>query len=436
MSNDRTVLEQHSLSLRKELKAWEKQFSKENAGKKPAREDIKADADIGERVRRRMDQSLRLTSCLASKYKEYDRIREVLSGKSVISKPSTTDRKRKRNGTIQPPSPKRSRFGASTPRKQRTVAESHESQLSPIALSPVVKPAMIGPTPQKDGKFLGMFDLMSPDKRHDDPRTALTDVSLNIAATPSKMEKPSRSLEVTIPARGSRTPASSSKRFFLENFITPTKRERVEDATPSSSRKLFATPSFLRRDTVPLAPITESPEAPRVFQRRPFGRSLSSRMEELRKEKDSDQHAKEDVTADASGDGYEDDLEAMREMEDMGKPDVPKIIVEDSQAGVTLDIDGFVPSDLEEDSDSADNQEKGTLPKKSWKKKGLKRQTKRVIMRPTPIQQPTKETDGEQDAPKEVKRKSKPNALAHANFRRLKIKNKNSRAKGKFSRRR
>jgi len=160
-------------------------------------------------------------------------------------------------------------------------------------------------------------------------------------------------------------------------------------------------------------------------------------MEELRKEKDSDQDAKEDVTVNTREDDYEDDLDAMREMEEMSKPDVPKIIVEDSQAGVTLDIDGFVPSDLEEDSEPADNQESGMLPKKPWKKKGLKRQTKRVIMRPTPIQQPTKETDGEQDdAPKEVNRKSKPNALAHANFRRLKIKNKNSKANGRFGHRR
>ena len=55
MLDDKAVLEQRSSSLRKELKAWEKQFSKANGGKKPAHEDIKADADIGELVERRTD---------------------------------------------------------------------------------------------------------------------------------------------------------------------------------------------------------------------------------------------------------------------------------------------------------------------------------------------------------------------------------------------
>ena len=414
---------------------------------------------------------------VASKYKEYNKIRGILSQQiTVPSSPKPVHRRRHDRHITRTPS-KRNKRQAVTPRKAQIV-ESQDSQLSPTTSPPIVKPLILGPTPQKDGKFLGIFDLLhsgTPNKR---TRTVVEDLQDNIVATPSKFDKFSNSPDVEIPAKGSRTPASSSKRFLLDSLVTPMKRKSGEDGTPSLCRDLFATPSFLRRDKPSLAPVIEaapSPEVPRPLKRNPFGRSLSNIIEELRKVEDANKSA------------YEDDLDAMRELEEAesGRPNVPKVIVEDSQAGVTLDVDGFVPSDFEDDVESAPEMEVNGVPRKPWKKKGLKRQTKRVIMRPVKKQRPdVSESQGSGDGgtsivpetqhsqadefggvdhgndaasdfgdwsegselkatPKlksaktesrkrpEQKRSRNANATAHANFRKLKIKNKNSKAKGR-----
>ena len=47
MPPDNTVLQDRSVSLKKELKDWERKFADTHNGKKPGRDDIKADAAIG-----------------------------------------------------------------------------------------------------------------------------------------------------------------------------------------------------------------------------------------------------------------------------------------------------------------------------------------------------------------------------------------------------
>lgn len=47
MSDEREELEHRFASLRKELKGWERLFGRANGGKRPTREDIKANPDIG-----------------------------------------------------------------------------------------------------------------------------------------------------------------------------------------------------------------------------------------------------------------------------------------------------------------------------------------------------------------------------------------------------
>ena len=409
-------------------------------------------------------------SLIASKYKEYNRIRKLLSQPITIPpSPKPVQRRRQDRHVTRTPS-KRNKSQAATPRKAPMV-ESQDSQLSPTAATPITKPLILGPTPQKDGKFLGIFDLLhsgTPNK------SALEGLQSNIVATPSKFEKPTNSSDVEIAAKGSRTPASSSKRFLLDSLVTPMKRKSEEDGTPSFCRGLLATPSFLRRDNPVLAAViggAPSPEIPRPLKRKPIGRSLSNIIEELRK------------VEDASASTYEDDLDAMRELEgaESRRSNIQKMIAEDSPADVTLDVDGFVPSDFGDDVESATEMEVNGAPHKPWRKKGLKRQTKRVIMRPVKKQRlgvsvsqgcgdggagiltetqhsPTGKCAGDDDAsdfddcserselevasklkstetesrkvPEQKKRRNA-NATAHANFRKLKIKNKNSKAKGR-----
>lgn len=346
----------------------------------------------------------------------------------------------------------------------------------------------LGPTPQKDGEILGLFDLLpeaTPSRRDD--AYANTSMAL-VSATPSK-SAPATSSDPQL----SRTPQSSGKRFFLGAFAgTPLKRKREDDGhTPSTAKRQFATPSFLRR-SFPLAPIGEDDQeasfAAPQFKRRGLVRSLSTIIQGLKKQEEQK---------------MDDDWDIMNELEaeERGETEedaAPKVLVEDSQAAeMPLGPDKGAESSEDEGAVDRSGLDVNGNPRKVWKKKGLKRQTRRVIMRPV-THKPKKavkdahpksddsesehveETqlpgaaklpagedvfDDEDDAettdskhdsqqshyepsgPKQKKRKKtnaanedsskkpkKTSALAHANFRKLKIKNKNSKANGRGGR--
>jgi hypothetical protein len=158
---------------------------------------------------------------------------------------------------------------------------------------------------------------------------------------------------------------------MLNQFVTPKKRKVDEEGTPSSRAQGLATPAFLRRGNV-LGPIDEADETtprPAPWKRRGLGRSLSAMIQAMKKDED---------------DKLDEEADIMREleMEEAGislpkKPRVPQIQVEDSQAAMPLGPD----RGLETDEDEDDEPELGPdgQPRRVWKKKGLKRQTRRVI---------------------------------------------------------
>ncbi|KAH9861625.1 DNA replication regulator sld2 [Plenodomus biglobosus] len=462
-----TDVEQRCNELRQDLKAWEKQFAAQNEGRKAGREDIKANADISQ------------------KYKEYNKLRGRLSGKPDPSTPSKrAPRPKSCNDVERTPKapPKQPTF---TPTKRKRDDEDAPENVDPatqyVVMSPE-GPSFIGPTPQRNGIVLGLFDLLpegTPSKR----RAVLGDAQPNIPQTPSKDSETS----IEPRARGERTPLSAGKRFLLNQFVTPKKRKLDDQGTPSTIRGL-ATPAFLRRDNM-LSAIEEDDEpAPRPmpWKRRGMGRSLSSMIQAMKKDEE---------------DRLDDEADIMREMEmeeqGISKPKkskTPQIQIEDSQMDMRLGPDRGVESD--EDSEEEPELGRDGKPRKAWKKKGLKRQTRRVIMRPNiakPKAEPVlqnREESGDEDAavpetqvqangatedmdsdedgsiyasdashtpkkrkiqpkkaneptekPKEgiVKKAArKIKATANANYRRLNIKGKaaSSGAKGKFSRRR
>ncbi|KJX99426.1 dna replication regulator sld2 like protein [Zymoseptoria brevis] len=450
--------------LRSQIKTWESSFQAEH-GRKPERADIKKDATI------------------AAKYKQYQ----------TATRPSITSRKSmKPREALQ----ERSGNGSSNAPIARTPSKAVRTTIHTAVLSPVkeVEPTpahirlALGPTPQKDGQVLGIFDLLSgTPSRNDSAKVANL-----VAGTPSKATAISTEDGV------GRTPQSSSKRFYLDAFAgTPLKRKREDEtATPSSSKRKFATPSFLRR-SFPLASIDEdgadttgtSMAAP--FRKRGLVRSLSSIIQNLKKQEEE---------------RMDEDWDILNEIEEeQGRDGVvagertaasSKVLVQDSQTG-------DMPLEPDKAPESSEDEEvlgKGDRPRKAWKKKGLKRQTRRVIMRPVkrkpgkegagledvaeeeeerqeviekevkvvPETQlvdggtagdayessgneeeseaevsgkksakrkvtKRKERDGEVEEAQEkkVKPKRKVNELAHANFCKLKIKNKNSKANGK-----
>ena len=212
---------------------------------------------------------------------------------------------------------------------------------------------------------------------------------------------------------------------------------------------------------------------------RPAGKGLSALVKGLR---------------DMEDEKLDEELEMLREMEDQSGPSskisLPQVLVDDSQRpDMPLGPDGGLESEDEEDIEK-EGQGRNGKPLKIWKKKGQKRTTRRVLMKPnvakwkpepawkgeaeseeedkqavveqtqTTTQRPNEvyedDLDSEEDANEaeggRKKRKKKVDenkkgfvakvkkisATAHANFRALKIKNKQSKGKrgARFGRRR
>jgi DNA replication regulator SLD2 len=255
------------------------------------------------------------------------------------------------------------------------------------------KKTVLRPTPQKDGLVLGLFDLLPPSQETPSRKDNMEGqgVKGTVHSTPRKSR-----LHVPDTARHSRTPGSRSKSFMLEGFNTPLKNRTGNSQgskTPSSVSKLhFSTPSFLRRTQLPMVNENNdgtelSPELVRV-PRKPLVRGLSSMLAGLRKMQD---------------DALDDDLEALHEMEaemDSGptlpkpavsKPKVPEaeILVADSQPGFPLggfDDEGQFDSDGEEEDKNLGRDGQQT---RVYKKKGQKRTTRKVKMKPVRSKPPT-----------------------------------------------
>jgi hypothetical protein len=306
------------------------------------------------------------------KYKEYNKLRDVLSGKTAPQTPSKRATSRRPAHDANTPKAQRKSPNATPLKRKRDSGIGFEDAMSSPSenLSPQ-GPDVIGPTPQRDGIVLGLFDLLpaeTPSKR----RAVLADVTPNVLQTPSKNHSSVES-EIFI-GRGEKTPQSIGKRFLLDKFVTPQKRKRPEDGTPSSSFKGFATPAFLRRDTALDAILEDQEPTPRPapWKRRGLGRSLSSMIQSLKKQEE---------------DRLDEEAEIMREMElEAEGIVVPKkartgdFVVEDSQNAMPLGPDRG-ESDEDEDEKEADDGslDKNGNPRKVWKKRGQKRQTRRVI---------------------------------------------------------
>ncbi|KAJ2976308.1 hypothetical protein NUW58_g8118 [Xylaria curta] len=193
--SSRQRYEAKASQLRIELKQFEADWASRNGGKKPGRQDIKQNPSI------------------ASKYKKYNHVRDVLAGKL----PGTPPRPRKRTSeddSSQTPS-KRSK-------STRTPSKVHVSNIedgifqTPSArtlFSPSM-PTSIGPTPQKNGRILGMFDLLEDNTENEPPNKDVAGIDPKIQATPSK--RPASAMEES---KLGRTPMSSSKRNMLNASI-------------------------------------------------------------------------------------------------------------------------------------------------------------------------------------------------------------------------
>ncbi|TPR10060.1 hypothetical protein CAN33_0054580 [Aspergillus niger] len=336
-----------SANLRAELKEWERAFADANGGRKAERSDIKKVPEI------------------AAKYKEYSRLK-ALETSSTTTKTDKNpvqleERPKKRKHTspngpstsLTTSTPRKTAKGAAafeTPSKARPVATSHPSEVdpydSPSVLRRLFSPSThqtplktaIGPTPQRDGKALGLFDLLS------DPR-------------------------------GARTPASSGKKWMLSTlFATPTTWRyammenekqgprypayiRTDDTASKQTESQAGpnaeeTPSFLRRATATrYNPNNNAADdgglSPIAVRKRPqfVGKGLSALVQGLR---------------DMEEEQMQDDMDILHEIE----------AEQQQQAAGTI-------------TDSQTQQQyPPTEESRPFKKKGQKRTTRKVRMKP------------------------------------------------------
>ncbi|KAI9669164.1 MAG: DNA replication regulator sld2 [Trizodia sp. TS-e1964] len=466
------------LVLRQELKDWENDFSASNNGQKPNREDIKNQPTI------------------AAKYKEYNKLTDASKAKQPKSSSEPKVKLATRRYTLND-LPEES---AVTPKHSRKLPPRNSLMATPSKFlhpadrdpydSPISsrKVHTVGPTPQRDGLILGLFDLLPDENISQTPSKHKLGVSsaleLNLLFTPKK-QKGGSPLESRL--RGSRTPTSSGKRFLLDTFVTPVKRRKTDNShgdSPSISKLEFPTPLFLRRDRPrPFEDINSansniiSPSTARMPPKPPI-RGLSNMLADLRKMED---------------DILDDEMNILREIEN-GET------IQVTDTSIRPDVSGegghHLPDEVNfsaiigsEDGESDEEEARQNIgrdgqPLRVWKKRGQKRTTKRVIMRPQKLKaQPVTQakdhvpqvagfapaSDAENEEPienkaasddedfdtaaKDSKKKGKKGkakaskekapraprkikATAHANYRTLKLRHKNGKGGGKFGRRR
>lgn len=304
--------------------------------------------------------------------------------------------------------------------------------LSRKLFSPVV-PTSIGPTPQRDGRVLGIFDhLPFKDAEIDSPCKPNASIKL-----PETINDEGKGREVTVqetPRRSKstdaialgRTPSSRHKRQKQQQQQSPRKNllatplkphdgnraAKTPSTSSSVSRLQFATPAFLRR--IPMAKITESSDyvspEPIRLPRKPLLRGLSSVVADLRKlqeeQMDDDLDALREIENEAAGSSGSNNNKQQaprKEADPFAVTTVAgpqqKTAKEEEAAMLAADhlalLGGF---DDEGQFDNPDGDEENAgrdrdgRPLKVYKKKGQKRTTRKSNMRPVRATRPSTTT--------------------------------------------
>ncbi|KAL4779404.1 DNA replication/checkpoint protein [Aspergillus varians] len=422
-----TEIATQAAALRAELKEWERAFAAANEGKKAGRGDIKKAPEIAAKYK----EYSRLKSQESAAYKKNRNENEKPHRNAIDADKRSTYNNKRKHSSPNGPEQHSQTISTSTPRKPGTggifqtpskTRSKHPSSLdpydSPSALRRLFSPSThmqsssplktaIGPTPQRDGKSLGLFDLLSESGGSTaTPSTArIASIRGMDAQTPSKKRKTMDTImeedeggedqdqEQDTP-RGARTPASEGKSYMLSAlFATPTAWRYSSIVEDESSRAMgpqnnaagakhhqspqqppangnadttLETPSFLRRSTSGLYSSSTNLTANRsdlspIPVRKPpqfVGKGLSQLVQGLR---------------DMEEERLEDELDVLREIE---------FNIEDQHPGMGGGVE--VP-----DSQVQGPTDTTAATGRKYKKKGQKRTTRLVRMRPVVAAKPT-----------------------------------------------
>ncbi|KAI4121524.1 MAG: hypothetical protein LQ338_006321 [Usnochroma carphineum] len=396
-------MEQECQKLRIELKEWEKAFAAANGGRKAGREDIKQHPDI------------------ANKYKLYNKLRAGEAHTLSTNAPPTKEQSSKKRPGREPPpasaqTPQKRSKHLHPPQDAITVPEQAPESTQN---TPVAHRKSIGPTPQRNGRVLGLFDLLTPSSTFRTPsrRQTLAPLPTNLVATPSRADSKNNDDRQAKPGssvkRRSKSPPSASKRTYPASSLTPSTRRIVDagntpEAAGSVSKLRFDdTPAFLRRDSQRFSQ-GQNHEAEdeygngtpswilgamRGMRPKPAGRGLSALVKGLREMEEAKLDEELDMLREMEG---EEGTTAKSQIKDS-----PKICVEDSQIpDMPLGPDGHGGSESDDlEALEAEGKDRNGKPLKLWKKKGQKRTTRRVTIKPNTAKwKPEPEWKGGKDA--------------------------------------
>lgn len=303
--------------LKLDIKTWEKSFEM-SRGRKPLKADLKQNPDI------------------YKKYKKYQIYRERETKKARKKDPETPKKPRNASGATDPLDHQVQEVVAGFKGNAATRTPTKSPVTTPVKKLPI----SIGPTPQLDGRAMGIFDIMTPRK--------------SVFLTRNPVNGGSRA--DGSPAKKAESPAEKTR--ALVNPQTPTKTPSSvysHGDTPMSNSKILQTPlsagRYLSNEASLAIPDSESPLVPRKTIR-----SISSILADLQNMPDIDSDEEREFKAN-------------------------EVVVDNDFLGETQVSD--------DELDGVSNP--------GYKKKGLKRQTKRVVMRPVDSesvpQRPTKQQD-------------------------------------------
>lgn len=259
----------------------------------------------------------------------------------------------------------------------------------------------LGPTPQRNGRALGLFDMISPSTKSITP-SKRKHISANLMDKDSILQTPSRKGSATKdnssfkrtplkadesftprPSRGhSDSPVSASKRFYLANFFaTPTTRrlmsampEEDDDIlgdlgmSPLAPTKAKKPPLFIQDRTAVAGVGTDAFEKTTKSLRPGIDVKHSSKSLGL-----SPQKPRTPPTRKIAGKGLTRIVEDLKVLEEEEFNDDYEALLE---AEGTADFYGA-------DGDEGVVEESGEGKQRVWKKKGQKRTTRRVHMQPS-----------------------------------------------------
>lgn len=251
-------------------------------------------------------------SSVARKYKLYNKLRTSSPHHPSKSSPAAK----------QKPPPPAPASTTQTPQKHTkhshcvhpSTLDPYDPPLSARKNSPSTFRISIGPTPQKDGRVLGIFDFLSPESdktgtpSKNQGRPSLTSIAGNSLKTPSKKKRAQNDDGEAITPSSKRAKPSLPVTLFT---LSAARRTTTAAATPSSHHTLVGlddTPAFLKRhhsSAHPLnddagAPISWSPEINVRMRTKPVLKGLSQLVRGLREMADQE---------------LDDEMELLREVE-------------------------------------------------------------------------------------------------------------------------